>query len=70
MFVAVDVGPMIVWDSWTARSCDSAACEEDPQGCSGIGGGGVGSDDCDLDSLERKRPLSLNGISIHDFAIL
>ena len=69
MFVAVDAGPMIVCDGWTARSCGMAACEY-PRDGSGIGGGGVGSGDCDLDSLERKMPLNLNGMSVQGFATL
>ena len=70
MFVAVDARPMIVCDGWRARSCGVAACEECPRDDSGIGGGGVGSGDRDLDSLERKRPLNLNGISVQGFATL
>ncbi len=70
MFVAVDAGPMVACDGWTFRSCGGAACEEYARDGSGIGGGGVGSGDCDLDSLERKRPPSLKGISIQDFATM
>ena len=70
MFVAVDAGPMVTCDGWTARSCGAAACEEYARDRSGIGGGGVGSGDCDLDSLEPKRPLNLNGISVQGFTIL
>lgn len=67
MFVAVDDGLMVVCDSWAGRSGGAAACEEDG---SSVSGDGVGSGDCDLDPLDRKRSLNLTGISIRTFATL
>jgi len=67
VFVAVDDGLMVVCDGWAGRSGGVAACEEDG---SSVSGDGVGSGDCDLDPLDRKRSLNLMGISIQTFATL
>ena len=61
VFIAVNDGLMVVCDGWAGGSDGAAACEEDG---SSVNGDGVGSDDCDLDSLDRKRSLNLTGISI------
>lgn len=61
IFVAVDDGLMIVCDGWAGGPDGAVACEEDG---SSANGDGVGSDDCDLDPLDRKTFLNLTGISI------
>ena len=61
VFITVNDRMMVVCDGWAGGSDGAAACEEDG---SSVNGDGIGSDDCDLDSLDRKRPLNLTGISI------
>ena len=58
VFIAVKDGLMVVW---AGGSDGAAACAEDG---SSVNGDGVGSDDCDLDPVDRKRSLNLTGISI------
>ena len=57
VFIAVNDGLMVVCDGWAGGSDGAAACEEDG---SSVNGDGVGSDDCDLDPLDRKRPLDIS----------
>ena len=52
---------MVVCDGWAGGSDGAAVCDEDG---SSVNGDGVGSDDCDLDPVDRKRSLNLAGISI------
>ena len=61
MFVAIDKGLLVTCDSWAGRSGGAAACEVDGPG---VSEDGVGSGDCGLDSLDRKKSLNLGGISI------
>lgn len=70
VFAAVNAGPTVACDGWTARSCGATSGEEWPRDSLGIEEGGVESGNCDLESLDWKRFLNPKGIFMQGFTTL